>query len=283
MWKKWNIYIKDKLLHFFCEWRFHFDRHSGLNKSQFLLLRLIWPYAYHLAAAMTIYLVLALKQKRSQGKMLKSANNRGQIWGKKNLLAACLLSMQYYAYDAWYRVLCLGDCAKIQKKKHKGKQKDSQRDTQHIVTQTHTCARELCMLVCAKICKLSVATFVLAVFWCRKRKKQAKTVRIHIIWAGDCGKQSAEKNEYTPRCTVSQSAICVHVWVFACLPVSECRSSLLSPLCSLPLSSPLLFCFVSGSTRQHFYTFMLLAFNWILLHSQTLTSSVFSALSFRCG
>jgi len=67
------------------------------------------------------------------------------------------------------------------------------------------------MLVCAKICKLSVATFVLAVFWCRKRKKQAKTVRIHIIWAGDCGKQSAEKNEYTPRCTVSQSAICVHV------------------------------------------------------------------------
>lgn len=259
MWKKWNIYIKDKLLHFFCEWRFHFDRHSGLNKSQFLLLRLIWPYAYHLAAAMTIYLVLALKQKRSQGKMLKSANNRGQIWGKKNLLAACLLSMQYYAYDAWYRVLCLGDCAKIQKKKHKGKQKDSQRDTQHIVTQTHTCARELCMLVCAKICKLSVATFVLAVFWCRKRKKQAKTVRIHIIWAGDCGKQSAEKNEYTPRCTVSQSAICVHVWVFACLPVSACVCVPIKP--ALPslfspslVSSVVLFCFwLDSSAFLHFY------------------------------
>lgn len=160
---------------------------------------------------------------------------------KKNLLAACLLSMQYYAYDAWYRVLCLGDCAKSQKK-HKGKQKDSQRDTQHIVTQTHTCARELCMLVCAKICKLSVATFVLAVFWCRKRKKQAKTVRIHIIWAGDCGKQSAEKTSIRP---VVQSVSPQYVCMCECLRVCLCLSAdqACSPLFVLSLSR-LLCCFV---------------------------------------
>jgi len=98
------------------------------------------------------------------------------------------------------------------------------------------------MLVCEKICKLSVATFVLAVFWRRKRKKRAKTVRIHIILAGDCGKQSAEKNEYTPRCTASES-VCG-----ACVCVFVRRSSQLSrpsaPLLRLPL-----FCFVLFLTR----------------------------------
>lgn len=184
---------------------------------------------------------------------------------RKKEFACCML-----AFNAILRIrrvvprALFGRLCQKPKKKHKGKQKDSQRDTQHIVTQTHTCARELCMLVCAKICKLSVATFVLAVFWCRKRKKQQKLYVYTLFGLAIVESKAPKKTSIRPVVqSVSPQYVCMCecLRVCLCLPVSVCRSSLLSPLCSLPLSSPLLFCFVSGSTRQHFYTFMLLAFN----------------------
>jgi len=44
-------------------------RPAFMSKQKPISFRMFRPYAYHLVAAMTIYLVLAFKQKRSQRKM----------------------------------------------------------------------------------------------------------------------------------------------------------------------------------------------------------------------
>lgn len=82
-------------------------------------------------------------------------------------------------------------------------------------------------------------------------------------------KASKKKQVYAPLYSQQVSAL-VLLFVF----VFVWWSSLLSSH-FFSVSDSFLFCFfVFWLSRQHFYTFMLLAFNWISLESQTLTSSV---------